>query len=89
LRPHRKKKISTNQTPQNSQGLNHQPVYIYVAEDGLSGINGRIGPWSCKDSVPQCRRMPRQGGGSSGATSSEKHGERWDRAFLVGKLFEM
>jgi hypothetical protein len=24
-------------------------------------INGRIGPWSCEDLVPQCRGMPGQG----------------------------
>jgi hypothetical protein len=36
----------------------------YVAEDGLSGISGRRGPWSCEGSMPQCRGMPGQGVGS-------------------------
>jgi hypothetical protein len=33
-----------------------------VAEDGLVGINGRRGPWSCEDSIPQYRGMPGPGG---------------------------
>jgi hypothetical protein len=27
-------------------------------------INGRRGPWSCEDLIPQCKGMPGQGGGS-------------------------
>jgi hypothetical protein len=34
----------------------------YVAEDSLSVINGRKGPWSYQGSMPQCRGMPGQGG---------------------------
>jgi hypothetical protein len=58
--------ITTNQTPQSSQRLSHQPsVHMkgpmapaaYVAEDGL---NGRGGPWSSGGSMSQCRGMPGQ-----------------------------
>jgi len=37
----------------------HTPMApaAYVAEDGLSGINGLGSPWSCGVSMPQCRRM--------------------------------
>jgi len=27
------------------------------------GISGRRGPWSCQDSMPQCKGMSGQGGG--------------------------
>jgi hypothetical protein len=33
----------------------------YVAEDALLFVNGRKCPWSCEDSMPQCRKMPGQG----------------------------
>jgi hypothetical protein len=37
---------------------------VYVAEDGLVGINGRRGPWSCEGSMYQCRGIRRWGGKS-------------------------
>jgi hypothetical protein len=52
--------IATNQTSQNSQALCHQPRSIYgrtmalaayVAEDALSGIDGRRGPSSYASSI--------------------------------------
>jgi hypothetical protein len=36
----------------------------YVAEDALSGIKGRRGPWSCEGLRPQCRGIRGWGGGS-------------------------
>jgi hypothetical protein len=36
----------------------------YVGEDGLVDINGRRGPWSCKDSMAQNRGMLGPGCGS-------------------------
>ena len=54
---------------------------IYVAEDGL--VNGRRNPWSCEDSMPQCREMPGQGSGS-GWVGEQGEG-RWNRGFLEGK----
>jgi hypothetical protein len=53
-----RKTISTNQNPQSSQGLSHQPkstpgsscIYIYPMM-ALSGINGRRGPWSYEGSI--------------------------------------
>ena len=39
----------------------------YVAEDVLSDISGRGGPWSCEGSMPQCRGMPGRGGRSGWA----------------------
>jgi hypothetical protein len=35
-----------------------------VAEDAFSAINGRRGPWSYEDLMPQCRGMPGWGEGS-------------------------
>jgi hypothetical protein len=32
---------------------------VYVAEDAL--VNGRRGPWSCEDSMPQYRGIPGPG----------------------------
>jgi hypothetical protein len=40
-----------------------ESVVAYVAEDGLVG-NGRRGPWSCEDHMPQYRGMPGPGSGS-------------------------
>jgi hypothetical protein len=55
----------------------------------VSGINGRIGPWSYEG--PRCPSVGklRAGGGSgwmSGETPSKKQGEEggWDRDFLGG-----
>jgi hypothetical protein len=36
-------------------------LFAYVADDGLVGINGRRGPWSYKDYMPQYREMPGPG----------------------------
>jgi len=36
----------------------------YVAEDGLSDINGKGGPWSCGSLLPQLRMMLEQWGGN-------------------------
>jgi len=38
-------------------------LVAYVADDGLVEltINGRRGPWSCEDHMPQYRRMPELG----------------------------
>jgi hypothetical protein len=65
----------------------------------MSGINGRRGPWSCEGSMPHCKGMPGQGGGSGWVgtgTPSKKQWEReWDRRFLgsggpgKGITFEM
>jgi hypothetical protein len=39
-------------------------LVAYVAEDGLVGIIGRRGTWSCKDYMPQYRGMPGPESGS-------------------------
>jgi hypothetical protein len=54
--------ISTNQTPQSSQGLNHQPKSTHGGTHGSScvcnrGLIWHNGPWSCEGSMPQCRGM--------------------------------
>ena len=43
-----------------------------MAEDGLLVINERRGPWSCEGSMPQCRRMPGQGGENFGRRACRK-----------------
>jgi len=63
----RRTKISTNQTPQSSQGLTHQPKrthglthgssYLCSREGALLDISLRRGPWSFEDLMPQCRVM--------------------------------
>ena len=47
-------------------------------------INGRRGPWSCEDWIPQCREMPGRGRGSGWVSEQEVGG--WDRGFSEGKL---
>jgi hypothetical protein len=54
--------ISTNQNPQSSQGLNHQPKSTHGGTYGSSIICNRA--WHCQASMGeealglQCRRMP-------------------------------
>jgi hypothetical protein len=59
--------ISTNQTLQSSQGLNHQPKSTHGGSHGPSricstgwfcGITVRREPWSCEALMPQCREVP-------------------------------
>ena len=56
-----------------------------VAEDGLVGISGRRGPWSCEGLMPQCRGMPAQGGErewlGGGSILIEAGVGAWDREF--------
>ena len=47
-------------------------------------INGRRGPWSCEDSMPQYRGMPGPGSGSWWVGEQGDGGG--DRGFLEGKL---
>jgi hypothetical protein len=60
--------ISTNQYPTSPQEIpgtrtanqrvhmdRHMAPAAYVAEDGLSVINERRGPWYCEGSMSQCR----------------------------------
>jgi hypothetical protein len=61
--------ISTNQTIQNSQGLNNQPKNTHGETHdfscicsrgwGFSGINKMRCPWSCEGLMPQYRGMLR------------------------------
>jgi len=50
----------------------------------LSGINGRIGPWSCEVLMPQCRGMPGQGGGREGVGVVEHHHRSRRRKEKIG-----
>jgi hypothetical protein len=46
---------------------------------------GRRGPWSYEGSMPQCRGMPGQGGGSGSGNTLIEAGEGIrDRSFLDG-----
>jgi hypothetical protein len=54
----------------------------YIAKDGLSVINGRRGPWPCKGSMPQCRRIPGPGIRSGWVGEQGEWGE--DRGFSGG-----
>jgi len=87
--------ISSNQTPQSSQGLNHQPKSIHgrthasshICSIGwaVSGINGKRGLWSYKGS-----RMPVQGGrrelvGGWGSTLMEAEGKGMRRRVSGGE----
>jgi hypothetical protein len=61
----------------------------YVAEDGLSSINGRRGPWSYEGWIDApVQGNQGRGGGSrwvGGGTPSKKQGEGgWDRGFQKG-----
>jgi hypothetical protein len=51
-------------------------LVAYVAEDGLSAINGRRGPWYCKDHMPQYRGILGPGSGSGGLGSRVGGGYR-------------
>jgi hypothetical protein len=42
-------------------------LVAYIAEDGQLTINGRRGPWSWEDYMPQYRGMPGPGSGSGWA----------------------
>ena len=52
----------------------------YVAEDGLVGIIGRRGSWSCEDNAPQYRGLPGPGSRSGwwGAGQGEGIGDFQD-----------
>ena len=50
----------------------------------LSGINGRIGPWSCEGWLPQDRGMPEQGIRSGWVNDQGERG--WDRVVFGGKM---
>ena len=45
-------------------------------------ISERRGPWSCKGSLPQGRRMPGQGSESQWVSEQGEGG--WDRGFSEG-----
>jgi len=71
LQPIKGTTISTNQTPQSSQGINHPPEYtwrdpwlqLYMEQRiALSGIKGSKGRWSSEGSMPQCWGIPGQRG---------------------------
>ena len=48
-------------------------LVVYVSEDGL--VNGRRGPWSCEDHMPQYRGIPGPGMGVAGLRSRAGRGE--------------
>jgi hypothetical protein len=69
----------------------------YVTEHDLVGISGRKGPWSCEGSMPQCRGIQGQGGGS-GWVGEYPHrnrgrgdgiGDSWGGGPGKGTTFEM
>jgi hypothetical protein len=53
-------------------------LVAYVAEDGLSAINGRRDPSYCEDHMTQYRGIPGPGIGIWGAGPREGIGDFWD-----------
>lgn len=50
----------------------------------MSGISGRVGPWSCEGWLPQDRGMPEQGIRSGWVNDQGERG--WDRVVFGGKM---
>ena len=88
--------MSTNQTPQSSQGLNHQPKSTHGEMHSSSHIRSRgwpcgtpirkaLGPVKCQcHSVWECQDGKLESVGELGNTVIEAGGGGWDRGFLEG-----